>query len=98
MIHSNQYKKLQPLFINILDRTYEFNANAQIWPRALNSLIGGNDSFIYLIINDLGEDLSKEMSFVAGVKFLERFYAVFDSRRHRIGLANTQFTDSMDFN
>jgi hypothetical protein len=38
------------------------------------------------------------MGFVAGMAFLERFYVVFDSRRHRVGLANTQFTDSMNIN
>jgi len=96
MINLDQYKKLQPLYVKIEDRTYEFNANAQIWPRALNEQIGGNKDLIYLIVNDLGPGAG--MGFVAGMTFLERFYAVFDSRRHRIGLANTQFTDSMNIN
>ena len=94
----DQYQKLQSIYFTIENRTYEFNANAQIWPRALNHLIGGEKDLVYLIVNDIGPDLSKEMGFVAGLTFLERFYVVFDSRRHRCGLANTQFTDSMDIN
>jgi cathepsin E len=97
-INSNQYTKLQSLYFNIEDRTYEFNANAQIWPRALNDLIGGEKDFVYLLVNDLGPDVSQEMGFLAGMPFLERFYAVFDSRRHRVCLANTLFTDSMIIN
>jgi len=97
-INSDQYKKLQSLYINIEHRTYEFNANAQIWPRALNELIGGKKDLVYLIVNDLGPDVSQEFGFVAGMTFLERFYVVFDSRRHRVGLANTQFTNSTNFN
>jgi hypothetical protein len=95
-ISLDQYKKLQSLYINLENRTYEFNANAQIWPRALNELIGGSKDFVYLIVSNLGPD--QEMGFVAGMTFLERFYVVFDSRRHRVGLANTQFTNSTDIN
>jgi len=97
-INLDQYKKLQSLHFNVEDRTYEFNANAQAWPRALNYLLGGEKDLVYLIVSDLGPDLSKEMGFVAGMTFLERFYVVFDSRRHRVGLANTQFTNSTTIN
>jgi hypothetical protein len=98
MISPDRYEKLQSLYLNIGNRTYEFNRNAQIWPRALNSLIGGEKDMVYLIANDLGPDLSKEMGFVAGMTFLERFYVVFDSSQNRVGLANTNFTDLMNIN
>jgi len=97
-INLHQYKKLQSLYFKVKDHTYEFNANAQAWPRALNYLIGGKKDLVYLIVSDLGPDLSEEMGFVAGMTFLERFYIVFDSHRHRVGLANTQFTKSTDIN
>jgi hypothetical protein len=97
-INLDQYEKLQPLYFNIEDRIYEFNANAQIWPRALNGVIGGTKDSIYLIVSELDADLSKDVGFVAGTAFLERFYAVFDSRRHRVCLANTQFTDLTSIN
>jgi cathepsin E len=95
-INLDQYKKLQSLYFNIEHLTYEFNANAQIWPRALNDLIGGEKDFVYLIVSDFGPN--QGIGFVAGMTFLERFYAVFDSRRHRIGLANTQYTNSTNIN
>jgi hypothetical protein len=97
-IDLDRYKRLQSLYFDVEGRTYEFNANAQAWPRALNHLIGGKPDLVYLVVTDLGPDLSKEMGFVAGMTFLERFYVVFDGRRHRVGLANTKFTDSMDIN
>lgn len=93
-----QYKKLQSLYFNIEGRTYEFNSNAQIWPRALNHLIGGQEDLVYLVVSDLGPDLSEEMGFILSMTFMERFYVVFDSRRHRVGLANTEFTHSMNIN
>jgi hypothetical protein len=97
-IDLDRYQKLKSLYLNVEGRTYEFNANAQAWPRALNHLIGGEKDFVYLIVSDLGPDLSQEMGFVAGMTFLERFYVVFDSRRLRVGLANTRFTNSTTIN
>jgi len=94
----DQYEKLQSIYIKIEHETYEFNKNAQIWPRALNHLINGKEGFVYSIMSDLGPDLSGDMSFVAGVTFLQRYCLVLDSRRHRIGLGNTRFTNSMDIN
>ena len=95
MIKEAQYGALRPLHVNIGDRTYVLNANAQIWPRALNFTQGERD-LVYLIIYDLGPGAG--MGFVAGMPFLERFYTVFDSHHHRVGLAHTQFTDLMNIN
>lgn len=95
-INLDQYKKLQSIFVNIEDRHYEFNPNAQAWPRALNHLINGEKDLVYLIVTDLGPD--SDMGFVAGMTFLQRYYVVFDSRRHRVGLANTKYTNSTDIN
>ena len=97
-INLDQYKKLQSLYFNIEGHIYEFNANAQIWPRTLNQLIGGEKDLIYLIVSDLGPETSQETGFIAGMTFLQRFYVVFDSCENRVGLANTQFTDSMNIN
>jgi len=97
-IDSDRYKKLKSLYFDIGGHIYEFNRNAQIWPRALNTLIGGEKDLVYLIVNDLGPDLSKNMGFIAGMTFLERFYVVFDSGTYRVGLAKTQFTNSMNIN
>ena len=92
MITSTQFKSLQSLFFIAGGRSFELTANAQIWPRALNSLIGGNSSAIYLIVNDIGFPSGEGLDFINGYTFLERFYSVFDTTNKRVGFATTSFT------
>ena len=42
-LSSAQFARLQSLFFTIGGTTFEFTANAQIWPRALNATIGGEE-------------------------------------------------------
>ncbi|KAJ7849919.1 aspartic peptidase domain-containing protein [Mycena leptocephala] len=72
--------------------TLEFTANAQLWPRALNTAIGGQANQIYLIVANLGTPSGEGFDFVNGFAFLERFYSVFDTTNHRVGFATTPFT------
>ncbi|KAF8133116.1 hypothetical protein K438DRAFT_1884345 [Mycena galopus ATCC 62051] len=55
-----QYVNLKNLNFVIGDVTYP---NAQIWPRALNSAIGGTTNFVYL-----------GLDFINGMSFLERLF------------------------
>jgi len=87
-----QFANLQSLFFTIGNTTFEFTANAQIWPRALNTLIGGTANNIYLIVGNLGTPTGEGLDFINGMVFLERFYAVFDTGNKRVGFANTPFT------
>ncbi|KAI0656632.1 acid protease [Cubamyces menziesii] len=87
-----QYANLQSMFFTINGGVFEFTANAQIWPRSLNSLIGGSSSFVYLIIGDIGTPSGSGLDFINGMMFMERFYTVFDTGRNEIAIANTQFT------
>ncbi|KIL66686.1 hypothetical protein M378DRAFT_10037 [Amanita muscaria Koide BX008] len=89
-ITSTQYKNLQTLNFNINGHTYGLTPNAQIWPRSLNTAIGGSVDKIYLIVADLGT--GSGLSFIDGYTFLERFYTVFDTTNVRIGFATTPFT------
>lgn len=52
-ITAAQYNKLQNLNFNIAGKTFAMTPNAQIWPRALNTYIGGTSSSIYLIIGNV---------------------------------------------
>lgn len=72
--------------------TYELTANAQLWPRSLNTLIGGTAIQVYLIVNDLGSPSGEGLDFINGYGFLERFYTVFDTANKRVGFATTPFT------
>ena len=57
-ISSTNYASLQSLFFNIGGTSFEFTKNAQTWPRALNTYIGGTSSSIYLIVGDVSHSLS----------------------------------------
>ncbi|KAI9450012.1 aspartic peptidase A1 [Lactarius psammicola] len=91
-ITTAQYANLKSLYFVIGGTPFEFTANAQIWPRSLNSLIGGATSSIYLVINDIGTSTGSGLDFVNGYTFLERFYTVYDTTNRRIGIATTPFT------
>ncbi|KIM47467.1 hypothetical protein M413DRAFT_439126 [Hebeloma cylindrosporum] len=91
-ITSAQFSALQSLFFTAGGTTFELTANAQLWPRSLNTDIGGIAGRIYLIVNDLGTNSGQGLDFINGYTFLERFYSVFDTTNKRVGLATTPFT------
>ncbi|KIM81507.1 hypothetical protein PILCRDRAFT_787222 [Piloderma croceum F 1598] len=92
-INKSQYQKLQTLNFQIGNTVYPLSQNAQIWPRALNTLIGGQDDSIFLIVGDLGDlGLGSGLDFIDGFAFLQRFYSVFDTTNRQIGLAFTPDT------
>ncbi|KAI0703854.1 acid protease [Cerioporus squamosus] len=90
----DQFAKLESLFFHIGDITLEFTPNAQIFPRVLNTAIGGSPDFVYLITNDLGSNSREGFDFVNGMVFLERFYYVFDAANSQVGFATTPFTNA----
>ncbi|CAL1694484.1 unnamed protein product [Somion occarium] len=87
-----QFANLQSLFFTVNGATFELTANAQAWPRSLNTAIGGNTNSVYLIVADLGSNSGEGLDFINGLTFLERFYSVFDTANRRVGLATTSFT------
>ncbi|KAG2048396.1 acid protease, partial [Suillus hirtellus] len=89
-ISSDQYEQLSSLYFTIGGVTYELTPNAQIWPRSLNSAMGGTADDIYLVVADIGSDSGWD--FTNGYCFLERFYSVFDTTNSRVGFATTQYT------
>lgn len=91
-ITSKQYSKLKNLDFKIGANTYALTPNAQIWPRSLNTDIGGEAGSIYLIVSDLGTPSGQGLDFINGYAFLERFYSVYDTANHRVGFATTKYT------
>ncbi|KIY46744.1 acid protease [Fistulina hepatica ATCC 64428] len=87
-----QYEALESMYFTIGDTTFEFTANAQIWPRSLNSQLGGESDKIYLITADIGTTSGQGLDFINGFAFLQRFYSVFDTTNSRVGVANTKYT------
>ncbi|KAH9057463.1 acid protease [Lactarius vividus] len=91
---ASQFKNLQSLFFDIGGVQYELTPNAQIWPRGLNTEIGGTTGKIYLVVSDLGSPSGQGLDFINGFTFLQRFYSVYDVTNSRVGLATTPFTDA----
>ncbi|KDQ58183.1 hypothetical protein JAAARDRAFT_155852 [Jaapia argillacea MUCL 33604] len=91
-VTSAQYAALKPLDFVIGGVTYALTANGQIWPRSLNTYIGGTTGSIYLIVNNLGTPSGEGLDFINGYTFLERFYAVFDTTNKQLGFATTTYT------
>ncbi|KAF8877827.1 aspartic peptidase A1 [Gymnopilus junonius] len=89
---SSKYSSLKSLYFTTGGKTFELIPNAQIWPRSLNSEIGGASGMIYLVIHDLESPSGQGLDFINGLTFLERFYSVYDSENGRVGLANTLWT------
>jgi len=89
-----QFADLDSLFFDINGVEFEFTANAQAWPRSLNSVIGGNSNSVYLVVNSIGTPSGEGLDFINGFAFLERFYSVFDTAGSRVGFATTPFTDA----
>jgi len=93
-ITTSQYNALKPLSFNINGQTFSLSPNAQIWPRSLNSAIGGTAGSIYLIVGDIGTISGLGLDFINGYTFLERYYTTYDTANHRIGFAATPYTSA----
>ncbi|KAG2114175.1 aspartic peptidase domain-containing protein [Suillus discolor] len=94
LISSAQYAALENLSFAVGGEAYNLTPNGQIWPRVLNTNIGGSSNAIYLIVHDIGTPSGQGFDFVNGYAFAERFYCVFDTSRSRIGFAPTPYTDA----
>ncbi|KAG2067645.1 aspartic protease [Suillus decipiens] len=88
-----QYDRLYELRFHIAARPFRLVPNAQIWPRSLNYRVNGGNDDIFLIVKALATPTGSGIDFVNGYPFLQRFYAVFDSDRGRLGFARTLYTD-----
>jgi len=93
-LSSSEFSNLDSLFFQIGDTSFELTANAQIWPRSMNSALGGDADSIYLIVSDLGSDFGSGLDFINGFGWLQRFYTVFDTTNSQVGVATTPNTDA----
>jgi hypothetical protein len=89
---SDQYQYLKSLFVKIAGREFELIPNAQIFPLALNTVIGGSSDYVYLMVGTSG-GRTGFFPCVLSTAFLERYYTVFNASNQSIGFASTQFTN-----
>jgi cathepsin E len=90
-ITTAQFDALEDLVFTIGGTEFSLTPNAQIWPRSLNTDIGGAADDIFLVVADLGGE-TDGFNFINGYVFLERFYSVFDTTNNQVGFATTAFT------
>ncbi|KAJ7915424.1 family A1 protease [Mycena leptocephala] len=74
--------------------SFPLSPNAQIWPRALNTAIGGQAGKIYLVIADLGTTSGQGLDFMLGMIFRQRYYTIYDNTNKLFGLVSTAFTNA----
>ena len=65
-VTQDQYDQMESLFFTINEVTFEMTKNAQIWPRALNSELGGSEDDIYLVAADNGTQSGQGLDFING--------------------------------
>ncbi|KAF7327735.1 Aspartic proteinase [Mycena kentingensis (nom. inval.)] len=87
-----QFCNLKPLVLHIGGRAFTMTPDAQVFPRVLNTDLGGEPDALYLVVGDLGSSSGQGLDFIAGYTFLERFYSVYDTGNSRVGIAETWFT------
>ncbi|OCH86411.1 acid protease [Obba rivulosa] len=92
---ASKFGRIESLFFNIGGVCTRFTPDAQIWPRSLNSEIGGSDDNVYIIVGDSGSPSGSGLDFTNGLVWLERFYFLYDSGANQVGFANTFFTRSI---
>ena len=52
--------------------SYELRPNSQIWPRALNGILGGDERRIYLVAGDLGHPSGSGLDFISKNLFFSK--------------------------
>jgi hypothetical protein len=52
---NDQFENLQPLNFIIGGQTWALSANGQIWPRSMNTALGGDNDHVYLVIGDVSD-------------------------------------------
>ncbi|KAF8878051.1 aspartic peptidase domain-containing protein [Mucidula mucida] len=91
-VTEEQYHNMKSLNFKIGDTTMEMTNNAQIWPRNMNQMLGGDSDKIYLVCADIGSIGGQGLDFINGFAFLQRCYTEYDTTNARIGFACTAHT------
>lgn len=94
VIPSSSVAGMQPLNFTIGGHEFSMDTAAQLIPLDQNTAWGGQDGVQYGTVGNLGTDSGEGLDFIIGQKFMEKYYAVFDSHDNRVGFAYTEHTFS----
>ncbi|KAG0704563.1 acid protease [Suillus ampliporus] len=93
-IPSSSITDMQPLNFTICGTTFSMDTAAQLVPLDQNTAWGTPAGVQYGIVSNLGSNSGEGFDFIIGQKFMEKYYAVFDSDHNRVGFAYTNHTFS----
>ncbi|KII86390.1 hypothetical protein PLICRDRAFT_114346 [Plicaturopsis crispa FD-325 SS-3] len=80
---------IKPFNFTIGGAVYSLDADAQLVPESENTAWGGKSGVRYGYFGNMGSNSGEGLDFIIGQKFMERYYAVFDSKNKRVGFAQT---------
>ncbi|KAG6381803.1 acid protease [Boletus reticuloceps] len=88
-IPPSSISSMQPLDFTIADQVFSMDVAAQLIPTDQNTAWGGVSGKQYGVVANLGSNSGEGLDFIIGQKFMERYYAVFDTDANRVGFAQT---------
>ncbi|KAF7297281.1 Peptidase A1 domain-containing protein [Mycena indigotica] len=92
-VTDEQYANMKSMMFKINGVQYELTKNAQMWPRSMNSMLGGDMNKKYLVFANMGDiNIGDGLCFINGYTMLQRFYSVYDTTNCQIGMATTKHT------
>ncbi|KAF8448784.1 acid protease [Boletus edulis BED1] len=91
-IPPSSISSMQSLNFTIADRVFSMDVAAQLIPTDQNTAWGGVSGKQYGVVANLGSNSGEGLDFIIGQKFMERYYAVFDTDANRVGFAQTNNT------
>ncbi|KAH7917858.1 acid protease [Leucogyrophana mollusca] len=83
---------MQPLNFTIGGTVFSMDVAAQLIPEDQNTAWGGEAGKQYGVVANLGSNSGEGLDFIMGQKFMENYYAVFDTLNSRVGFAYTDHT------
>ncbi|CCM04756.1 uncharacterized protein FIBRA_06946 [Fibroporia radiculosa] len=93
VIPEQSVEYMQPFNFEIGGGIFSLSPEAQLLPKDQNEAWGAEPGLQYGYIGPIGEDSGTGLDFIIGQKFMERFYAVFDTAHNQVGFAYTTHTD-----
>ncbi|KAJ8080255.1 hypothetical protein PM082_017085 [Marasmius tenuissimus] len=64
-VTAEQYEDMKSMEFNIGGTMYELTPNTQIWPQAMNTMLGGDAKKVYLVFADMGQPSGTGLDFIS---------------------------------
>ncbi|KZT12610.1 acid protease [Laetiporus sulphureus 93-53] len=94
VIPESSVASMQDFDFEIGGTTFTLDAEAQLLPRDQNVAWGAEPGLQYGYIGPIGSPSGEGLDFIIGQKFMERYYAIFDTDNEVVGFAYTDHTYS----